>query len=498
MKKYFLFMGFLGLIFMMTACSTDPSSDPNPIPQPIPECEAPLVLEGSECVFPPLLNTTQMPELIGAGHTLQPSGHSYDFDVDRAVMYEVNIRQYSEAGTFKAVEEDLPRLHALGVDILWLMPIHPISETLRKGELGSYYAISNYRAVNPEFGTMSDFEALLETAHDLGFKVILDLVINHTGWDHPWILEHPEYYTQVGGEIIHPAGTDWTDVADLNHANDDMVQELADMTAFWVEKGVDGYRADVAGSVPNHVWEAVDEAIKTVNPQAFLLAEDNSVFNWFEIFNTNYGGWWLLHEMHLIAENGLDETGLIEYLTVTHDRYLDGTFPLLFTTNHDVNSWEGTHETRFGSYTPLMQMLTFTLPGMPLIYSGQEADQETQLAFFEKDLIPWGDYGRTPQIQNLIALRDDNPALYSRNVFQSTYILEDGDAHVFSFLRTTPNADNRVLVVANLSDQSKTVDVHLRAFRGVWEEAGESMTLGQTTPFDLGPHEFRIFTQVTP
>lgn len=498
MKKLLLFIGIWGLTFLMVACSTSPSNDPVPYPQPIPECEAPLVLEGLECVFPPLLNTTQMPELIGAGHSPLPSNHGYDFDVDRAVMYEVNIRQYSEAGTFKAFEADLPRLQAMGVDILWLMPIHPISETLRKGELGSYYAIADYEAVNPEFGTMDDFQDLLDTAHDLGFKVILDLVINHTGWDHAWITDHPEYYTQVNGEIIHPAGTDWTDVADLNHANDDLVEELAEMTAFWIEKGVDGYRADVAGSVPLHVWEAVDDAIKAVNPNAFLLAEDNSVFNWFDIFNSNYGGWWLLHEMHQIANHQTGETGLIHYLNVTHDRYLEGSFPLLFTTNHDVNSWEGTHEERLGPYTPLMQTLTFTLPGMPLLYSGQEADQETQLAFFEKDLIAWGEYSNTAFLKELIELKDTNPALYNTNIFQSTYLLDDDDLNVLSFLRTTQNHENQVLVIANLSNQAKSVNVHLHAFQGIWDENGESVTLGQQSRIDLDPYGWRIFTLTAP
>ncbi len=498
MKKLILFISLMSVVFILAACTADNQADPVPLPEPLKQCDAPLILEKDTCVFPPLNISTQMPELIGAGSTPMSSGHSYDFDVESAVMYEVNIRQYSEAGTFKAFEADLPRLKDLGVDILWLMPIHPISESLRKGELGSYYAIADYEAVNPEFGTMDDFDDLLDTAHDLGFKVILDLVINHTGWDHAWITNHPEYYTQVGGEIIHPAGTDWTDVADLNHANVDLVEELADMTAFWVEKGVDGYRADVAGSVPLHVWDAVDEAIKTVNPNAFLLAEDNSVFNWFDIFNSNYGGWWLLHEMHQIAQHSMDEAGIINYLTVTHDRYLEGSFPLLFTTNHDVNSWEGTHADRLGAYTPLMQALTFTLPGMPLIYSGQEADIETSLAFFEKDLIAWGDYLNTIFLKELIELRDENPALHSTNIFQSTYLLEDEDTHVFSFLRTTPNHDNQVLVVANLSGEAKSVNVHLHALRGSFEENGQPITLAQQTQMDLEPYGWRIFTLTTP
>lgn len=497
MKKLVRLTFILAGAWILSACTESSVLDSGDDQSPL-ICEAPFVPDEGSCEFPPLRLSTQVPTLIGAGFTPDSAHHSYDFDVDRAVMYEVNIRQYSEEGTFKAVQDDLPRLADLGVDILWLMPIHPISETLRKGELGSYYAIQDYRAVNPEFGTMDDFDALLGAAHDLGFKVILDLVINHTGWDHPWVTTHPDYYTQVNGRIIHPAGTDWTDVADLNHSHPDLVEDLAAMTAFWVEKGVDGYRADVAGSVPNHVWEAVDSAIKAVNPDAFLLAEDNSVFNWFEIFNSHYGGWWLLHEMHQIAHGATDESGLIHYLTVTHDRYLDGTFPLLFTTNHDVNSWEGTHEERLGPYTPLMQTLTFTLPGMPLVYSGQEADIEKPLAFFEKDIIPWGQYAGTDFLKSLITMRDDNPALFSTNVFQSTFVLEDDDVQVLSFLRTTPDHSNQVLVVANLSGHAKSVALHLHDFRGHWTEDDTVHVLSQKPTLDLKPYGIRILTRNQP
>ncbi len=493
MKKLMLWISLSVVTLIIGACESDPNE---PEQSAVVDCEA---VEGDPtipCTFPPLRPSTVFPTLIGQSADVPASNHTYDFDVDRAVMYEVNIRQYSEAGTFKAFEADLPRLQELGVDILWLMPIHPISETLRKGSLGSYYAISDYQAVNPEFGTMTDFEDLLSTAKELGFTVILDLVINHTGWDHPWITEHPEYYTQVDGEIIHPQGTDWTDVADLNHANEALVDELAEMTAFWIEKGVDGYRADVAGSVPNHVWEAVDDAVRAVNSDAFLLAEDNSRFDWFNIFNTNYGGWHLLHEMHQIAESNADETGLINYLNVTHDRYLSGSFPLLFTTNHDVNSWEGTHALRMGDLYPVMRMLTFTLPGMPLIYNGQEADQETSLAFFEKDVIAWGEYSHSEAIRSLIELRDANPALYATNTVQSTYILEDMNEHVFSFVRTTPDFSNQVLVVANLTGEVQSIELHLAGFRNHWTHQGNQTQLfNQVENLQIQPFEYRIYTR---
>jgi len=432
------------------------------------------------------------PELIGESDVFRESENPWPEALESAVMYEINIRQYSDSGHINEVTNDLPRLQELGVDILWLMPIHPISELNRKGELGSYYAIQDYYGFNPEFGTMDDFDTFVQTAHSLDMKVILDLVINHTGWDHEWVTTHPEYYTQVNGEIIHPPGTDWTDVVDLNHSNQSLINELVAMTSYWVrEHRIDGYRADVAGSVPNNVWRQIIPELRSINSEVIMLAEDNSVFDWFDVFNLNYGGWSLTGNMKRIAAGQANELYIRTYLEMMHSRYPSPSFPLLFTTNHDMNSWEGTVDDFYGDAYPLMRMLTFTLPGMPLLYNGQESANEKRLAFFEKDLIPWGDYEETSAIQELIQLKDNNPALNASNVFHSTYILEDESRAIISFIRVSQDNENTVLVIANLDDQPLSGRVHLGEFSGQWNE-------GRLSPIhdvELGPYEYHIYTK---
>lgn len=446
----------------------------------------------AEEINSPLLEEISPPLLIGESDPFRESGNPWPEALESAVMYEINIRQYSPSGHINEVTKDLPRLQELGVDILWLMPIHPISELQRKGGLGSYYSIQDYYGFNPEFGSIDDFDIFIKTAHSLGMKVILDLVINHTGWDHEWVTQHPDYYTQVNGEIVHPPGTDWTDVADLNHSNPDLIDKLVEMTSYWIrEHNVDGYRVDVAGSVPTGVWREIVPALRAINPEVIMLAEDNSVFDWFDVFNLNYGGWSLTGNMKRIAAGQANELYIRTYLEMMHSRYPNPSFPLLFTTNHDMNSWEGTVYDFYGDAYPVMRMLTFTLPGMPLLYNGQESANEKQLAFFEKDLIPWGAYEETQTIQTLIQLKDENPALNASNVYQSTYILEDESRAILSFVRVSTDQDNYVLVIANLDDQPLTARVQLGEFSGPWNE-------GQLEPIhtiDLEPYEYVIYTK---
>ncbi len=222
-----------------------------------------------------------------------------------------------------------------------------------------------------------------------------------------------------------------------------------------------------------------------------MLAEDNTVFDWFDVFNLNYGGWSLTGNMKRIATGQANELYIRTYLELMHSRYPHPSFPLLFTTNHDMNSWEGTVDDFYGDAYPVMRMLTFTLPGMPLLYNGQESATEKRLAFFEKDLIPWGDYEETQTIQSLIQLKDENPALNASNVYQSTYILEDESRAILSFIRESKNQDNYVLVVANLDDQPLTARVHLGEFSGLWND----VRLDDIHTFDLEPYEYVIYTK---
>ncbi|MCD4697158.1 MAG: alpha-amylase, partial [Bacteroidales bacterium] len=304
-----------------------------------------------------------------------------------ANIYEVNIRQYTPEGTFKAFESHLPRLKNMGVNILWFMPIHPIGEKNRKGSLGSYYAVKDYKAVNPEFGTLKDFKSLVKTAHDMGFKVILDWVANHTSWDNQWIYDHPEWYSKDSlGQMIAPF--DWTDVADLNYDSKPLWDAMIDALKFWVtEADIDGYRCDVAGMVPTEFWERARKELDEIKP-VFMLAEAEQADHHKSAFDMSYA-WELHHIFNEIAKGKKTGDDLENYFVKNDSVYPSSAFRMTFITNHDENSWNGTVMERMGKTGLTFAMLSYTLPGMPLIYSGQEVGLNKRLEFFEKDKINW-------------------------------------------------------------------------------------------------------------
>lgn len=494
MKKRFI----IGLIILMlSGCVQRVSDECGPYAEPMASTETTI---GDGCgVKASLINIDMIaPRLIGENHNIRTSTVSKPVWLDKAVIYEVNVRQYSKEGTFEAVRKDLSRIKDMGVTILWLMPIHPISEVNRKGTLGSYYSISDYYGVNPEFGTMEDFDNLVRTARNLGLKVILDLVINHTGWDHPWIQSHPEYYVQENGQIIHPKGTDWDDVAQLNFSNPDLVDELVAMTTYWVKQhNIDGYRADVAGLVPVEVWDKIHEGLLKVNPDVFMLAEDHSVTNWFDVFHANYGGWPLMKVFKSVANGNDNDQLFFEYLNASHRMYPQGNFSMIFTTNHDENSWNGLPKELYKDHLTLFNALTFLLPGLPLIYNGQESSLEKQLLFFEKDEIEWNDYDLMPMYEQLISLKKANAALFTTNQVHSTVWIEDENASVLTFLRQTSSHENKVFVIANLSKSEQTARVHLsELYRGHYRSWKENDRVFFPELFDitLQPLELKVFT----
>ncbi|MEE2771503.1 MAG: alpha-amylase family glycosyl hydrolase, partial [Bacteroidota bacterium] len=323
--------------------------------------------------------------------------------MESAVIYEVNIRQYSPEGTFNAFTKDIPQLKDLGVKVVWLMPMYPIAMKNRKatGEksieditdtierkkyLGSYYSISDYSAVNPNFGTMEDFDKLVETAHENGMYVILDWVANHTGWDHAWITEHPEYYTKdKNGEITDPINDatgepwGWTDVADLNFDNEGLREAMKQEMLFWVkEHNIDGYRADAAHSVPTDFWEDVSADLREVKP-VFMLAEAESPKDLFHnAFEMGYN-WEGHHLMNEIAQGKKTAKDWDDYMKKIDTTFEDDDYLMNFITNHDENSWAGTVKERMGDASEAMLAMSYTIPGMPLIYSGQEYDMDKRL-----------------------------------------------------------------------------------------------------------------------
>ena len=331
-----------------------------------------------------------------------------------SVVYEVNVRQFSPEGTFKGVEAQLPRLKDLGVDVLWLMPMYEIGTVERKGSLGSYYAISDYKKVNPEFGTMEDFEHLLAVAHRLGFKVILDWVANQTAPDHVWMTEKPADFYERDAEGNAIWEYDWTDTRSLNYENQEVWWAQDDAMRFWLEKGVDGFRCDAAGEVPAEFWYGIMPKMNKDYPEAYFLAEAerDNLADSRTTFDANYA-WELHHLLNGLAQGSKTVQDLKDYVARDAARFPKEAFRLTFTSNHDENSWAGTEFEREGAAANACAVLCFTLPGsQPLIYTGQEIGLSRRLAFFEKDPITdWSPNEYTTFWKTLVNLKHNNPAL---------------------------------------------------------------------------------------
>jgi alpha-amylase len=417
--------------------------------------------------------------------------------VVNANIYEVNLRQYTKQGTIRAFEAHLPRLKEMGVDILWFMPIYPISKTNRKGALGSYYAISDYTAVNPEHGTMDDFKALVKKAHEMGMKVILDWVPNHTGWDHKWIKGHPDWYTKdpKTGEII-PPNPDWTDVADLNYNNPDMRKQMIADMQFWLrDVDVDGFRCDVAGEVPGDFWVQARPELEKIKP-VFMLAEDEDHPEFFNTcFQANYA-WAFKGVMLNIVEGKANASAVDTLLAKYRQENPPQAIKMFFIINHDENSWHDFPKV-LGNAEDAFAVLAFTMSGMPLIYSGQEAGAlQRKLAFFDKDEIDWGNYEKQEFYKSLLALKHNNKALWNGTSGGKLEKIETGkDDKVFAFSREKDG--DKVEVFVNLSGQSQTFTPQGDFFAGNFDNVLQksSMMLVEGESLVLQPWGYLVLSK---
>ena len=374
-------------------------------------------------------------------------------------IYEVNLRQYTPQGTLRAFREHLPRLKSLGVGILWFMPIQPIGTVNRKGTLGSYYSVQDYYGINPDFGTLDEFKSLVDEIHELDMYVILDWVANHTAWDNPMASEHPEWYTKNDeGNFQPPPGTNWDDVIDLDYSNDDLRAYMTAAMEYWVrEVGIDGFRCDVAGMVPTDFWESVIPALQKIKP-VFMLAEWDDPELLENAFHADYN-WGLYHVLKDIAAGEKEFSEIQEYYQIPPKSYPLTALRMNFLDNHDENSWGRVMISHFGqNLYPLVTMI-FTLPGMPMIYSGQEAKLNKQLRFFDKDTIPWDDVPDSKFYQELINLRKGHKVFWNTN--HNLEFMGNLPPGLVGFKRWTKGATYHIVV--NLSDQDQELDPGLIA-----------------------------------
>jgi cyclomaltodextrinase len=382
-----------------------------------------------------------------------------------ATIYEVNIRHYTEEGTFKAFQNHLPRLKNLGIDIIWIMPIHPIGELFRKGTLGSPYSVKDYYGVNPEFGTLADFKDLVNAIHELGMYVIIDWVANHSSWDNELTLQHPEWYTKsLEGDFQPTPWYDWEDIIDFDYDQPGIRRYMTNALKYWMrETGIDGFRCDVAGFVPNDFWEGVRPQLDKIRP-VFMLAEWESRDMHRKAFDMTYS--WSLYEcMHSVTVERKKFAALIEYIAHDVNTVPVNDIRMLFTDNHDKNTWTGTPFTMFGDGLEACIVLTCVAKGMPLVYNGQEAGNEKQLPFFEKDVIEWKPHPFFDLYKKLFELKHINQALWNGAWGgEMLRISNDKLMQVISFVREK-NGD-KVIAVFNFSDNDTDVKLQLKSHTG--------------------------------
>ncbi len=414
---------------------------------------------------------------------------------DDIVLYELNVRQFSDEGTFSAVEERVDELADLGVDVIWFMPIHPIGELNRKGPLGSYYSVRDFRDVNPEFGDTDDFRSLVSSIHEAGMYVMMDWVPNHSSWDNHLAEEHPEWYVKDStGSFVSPY--DWTDVIQFDWSNEGLQEYMQEALLYWVkELDVDGYRVDHPHVTPADFWLEARLAMEKVKP-VLMLAENEDRVEFFENgFDINYS-WELHHHMNRVAQGEETAQELHRAITQDEERYPEHAYRLRFITNHDENSWAGTIEERMGGAHEAFAVFMYTIPGVPLIYNGQEAGLNKRLEFFDRDPIEWHDSYLRDFYTSLNSLKEDNEALHNGTSGGSFRALNiSGDANVYGYKREKD--DNIVIVVINFDDEAAEFSVNT----DVGDEysdyfSGENISIGNNNTLLLEGWSYLVLTAI--
>ncbi|MFN4019780.1 MAG: alpha-amylase family glycosyl hydrolase [Erythrobacter sp.] len=413
-----------------------------------------------------------------------------------AVLYQINTRQFTPEGTFAAAQMQLPRLAAMGIDIIWLMPIHPIGEANRKGSLGSPYAVRDYRAVNPELGTEAELRAFVNEAHRLGLKVILDWVANHSATDNPLTVSHPDWYTRTPeGALMSPAGTDWSDVADFDYSQPGLRRYMTESLVYWVRAfGIDGYRADVAGYVPTDFWETARAELDKVKP-VFMLAEWEQRDLHARAFDATYGWGWK-EAMQRLVRSGEGAGPIRGYYAGQSETWPHAAMRMVYTENHDQNSWDGVAAQIYGPAYEAAIALSFVGSGLPLIYNGQEADNDRQLKFFERDPIAWREGRHAALFARLIALKTAQPALHNGRFGAPMVEVPNSEmADVYAFTRG--QMGERVFAVFNLSPRQQVVTFEQARHLGRYADAltGAPVVFGGGEALDLPAWGYRIYTE---
>jgi len=451
--------------------------------------------EGPGGIYKPVAITRsdRVEELLRGKYASLEARKSADWVRD-AVIYEVYLRSFSKEGTLKALEKRIPELKQLGVTVFWLMPIHPVGELNRKGTLGNPYAVQDYYAVNPEFGTLEDFKSLVKTVHSEGLRIIIDLVANHTAWDSKLVEEHQEWFTKnEEGAIVSPS-PDWTDVADLNYDSHELRKYMIEMMKYWVrDVGIDGYRCDVSELVPTDFWDTARRELEKIKP-VIMLSEGTFPEHHVTAFDLTYS--WNLYDALGKVVNGSTQAHVFDDL-LKHESYQfpKGSLRMRFNTNHDKNAWEAPAVEKYSPQgSKATALLMFTYPGIPLVYNGEEVGNNKKLSLFEKVNIDWNKGKDFRDLYTkLSSLRKEHEAL---RVGTYASLRNTGGPKLYSFVRQT--ASDTVVVVLNLSSKSVQAEIMLPPLKNVklkeFFSSREFQVAGNTIGFTLPAFGYMVIT----
>ena len=424
------------------------------------------------------------------------SHHDWSYNLS---IYEVNVRQYTNSGTFAEFETHLNRLKELGVGILWFMPIHPIGVVNRLGTLGSYYSVKDYYGVNSEFGSFEEFKTLVDSIHAKGMYVLMDWVGNHTSWDNNLTVNHPEWYvTDSSGNFIPPPGTNWSDVIQLDYSQQGLRDYMIDVMKFWItEAKIDGFRCDAVSFMPIDFWTEAILELKSLKPEILMLAEDDNTQYQNIGFDMTYG--WYYHGFgsgiltNIVAGTNNANT-LNSYVNSENLYFYPSHYRMYFISNHDENSWYGTVFEQFGSAAEVFAVLTSTYRSMPLIYSGEEAGLNHRLLFFDKDEIIWQQHQFANIYKTLFNLKKINKALWNgNNGGQLLRVTTTNNPSIFAFVREKENC--KVFEIFNLTNQEKTFTLQGNLYTGNYRDAfsNDSTYFFENSEMTLPPWGYRVF-----
>ncbi|MBQ8993011.1 MAG: alpha-amylase [Turicibacter sp.] len=388
----------------------------------------------------------------------------------QSVIYQVYNRNHNKSGTFRELIGDLKRIKELGVDILYLLPIHPIGDKDKKGTLGCPYSIRDYREINKEYGTLEDFKALIKATHECGMKLMIDVVYNHTSKDSKLLMNHPEwFYQNQNGEFVNRVG-DWSDITDFDYSKDlSLWDELIEILKYWAKLGVDGYRGDVAPFVPLDFWVKARGEISEINPDFIWLAEsvdggfiqgvrthgydvhsDSELYQAFDI-GYDYDVYRYFKE-YLLGKSSLAE--YVKRVQMQEYIYPANYIKLRCLENHD--------QERIASLVKSMEQLklwttfVYLQKGATMIYAGQEALCTHTPSLFDVDKVDWSRYNEAGLADLMVRLTE----LKKDDVMNGFYQLELGEVFDTDCLAYETHEEKRVAIF-NFGLKSGEISVHV-------------------------------------